>query len=61
MENGPIAETRSVLDHTFLDTVEDEIARALRRTAELEAGLEHLVVESGSTWKAGFDQLSGLP
>jgi hypothetical protein len=58
MESPPIAEPRIALDHAFLNTVEDDIARALQRTAELDAGVEHLVVESGSTWKSGFDQLS---
>jgi hypothetical protein len=46
------------IDHQFLDTVEQEISRALALTAELEAGLEHLVIESNPSWMDSFDRLS---
>jgi hypothetical protein len=45
------------LDHQFLDTVTQEIEQALVRSAELEAGLESLVIESDFSWKDSFDRL----
>lgn len=56
METAVAAESPAV-DHQFLDTVEQEIQRFLARNAELEAGLEHLVIESNFSWKDSFDRL----
>jgi chromosome segregation ATPase len=58
MENAAITDHRTHLDHGFLDAVEQEIERALQRVNELEAGLEHLVINSNSPWQAAFGQMN---
>jgi chromosome segregation ATPase len=58
MGNPASLESPPAIDHRFLDTVEQEIQQALARSAELEAGLEHLVIESNSNWQDSFEQLS---
>jgi len=57
MERSTKTEMHPPLDRQFLDTVSQEIERALARSAELEAGLEHLVIESDFSWKSAFDRL----
>jgi hypothetical protein len=49
---------RFQIDRTFLESVEAEIAQALHRATELEAGLHDLRIDPQNAWFDAFDRLN---
>jgi hypothetical protein len=58
MENQSLAEPGRQIDHEFLDAVEAELALALQRTREMEAGLDASRLPADPSWQGGFASMS---
>jgi hypothetical protein len=58
MENQTLAEPKTNIDNVFLDAVEVEIALALKRTTDLEVGLDSSSFEPDPAWKDAFVTMS---
>src|SRR5271156_1768661 len=58
MENQSLAEPGRQIDHEFLDAVEAELALALQRTREMEAGLDASRFPADPSWQGGFASMT---
>jgi hypothetical protein len=58
MDNQALAEPGRQINHDFLDAVEAELALALQRTREMEAGLDASRLSTDPSWQGAFASMS---
>jgi len=58
MDNQALVEPARQIDHNFLDAVEAELALALQRTREMEAGLDASRLSADPSWQGAFASMS---